>query len=52
MKSLLLVGGLLGFGVGIAVSLNQADSWATSLWHGSVAAYVSAASPIHNLTQS
>jgi hypothetical protein len=42
MKSLLLVGGLLGFGVGIAVSLNQADSWATSLWHGSVAAYVSA----------
>jgi hypothetical protein len=42
MKSLLLVGGLLGFGVGMTVSLMQADSWPTTLWHGSLAAYVSA----------
>ncbi len=42
MKSLLLVGGLLGFSVGLIVSLMQADTWPTCLWHGSLAAYGSA----------
>jgi hypothetical protein len=42
MKSLLLIGGVLGFGAGMALSFMQEDAWATCLWHGSVGAYVSA----------
>jgi hypothetical protein len=42
MKSLLLVGGVLGFGAGLALSLIQEEAWPTCLWHGSVGAYVSA----------
>jgi hypothetical protein len=42
MKSLLLIGGVLGFGAGMTISLMQEDSWPTCLWHGSVAAYGSA----------
>jgi uncharacterized membrane protein YjfL (UPF0719 family) len=40
MKSLLLVGGLLGWGVGMGVSLTEGNSLPTSLWHGCLAAYV------------
>ncbi|MGA2176740.1 MAG: hypothetical protein ABSH38_17325 [Verrucomicrobiota bacterium] len=42
MKSLLFVGGVLGFGIGASVSFLHADSWPTCLWHGSLAAYVTA----------
>jgi hypothetical protein len=42
MKSLLLVGGLLGWGIGMGVSLTKGNSVATSLWHGCLAAYVAA----------
>jgi uncharacterized membrane protein YeaQ/YmgE (transglycosylase-associated protein family) len=42
MKSLLLVGGVMGFGSGMVISLMRQNSWATCLWHGSVGAYVSA----------
>jgi len=42
MKSLLLVGGLLGFGIGLGFSFMQADPWSSSLWHGCVSAYVTA----------
>ncbi|HEX4120253.1 MAG TPA: hypothetical protein VH619_06545 [Verrucomicrobiae bacterium] len=42
MKSLLLVGGLLGFAVGAGFSFMEADSSASILLHGCVTAYVSA----------
>jgi hypothetical protein len=42
MKSLLLLGGLLGWGVGMGISLNQGDSLMTCLWHGCLAAYLTA----------
>ena len=42
MKSLLLVGGLLGCGVGIGFSILQGNSLPTSVWHGCLAAYFTA----------
>jgi hypothetical protein len=33
---------MLGFAVGVTVSVMHSDSWPTSLWHGSLAAYVTA----------
>jgi hypothetical protein len=42
MKSLLLVGGLLGWGMGVGVSYLRGDSWPTCFWHGCLAAYLTA----------
>jgi hypothetical protein len=42
MKSLLLVGGLLGWVVGVGFSYSRGNSWPTSFWHGCLAAYASA----------
>ena len=42
MKSLLLVGGLLGWGVGMGFSLLQGNSWPAGFWHGCLAAYLTA----------
>jgi hypothetical protein len=42
MKSLLLVGGLLGLGVGVGISLFQGDSLSACVWHGCLAAYFTA----------
>ena len=42
MKSLLLFGGLTGFGIGMGISFAQGASWPVCLWHGCVAAYVTA----------
>lgn len=42
MKSLLLVGGLLGFAVGAGFSFMEADSGPSILLHGCVTAYVAA----------
>jgi hypothetical protein len=42
MKSLLLVGGLLGFGIGMGCGIMQGDSVGSILWHGCLAAYVMA----------
>jgi hypothetical protein len=39
MKSLLLVGGLLGFGVGLLFSWAAESPWPTCFWHACVAAY-------------
>jgi hypothetical protein len=40
MKPLLLIGGLLGFGVGLLFSWVQQGPWPSSLWHACVAAYL------------
>ena len=40
MKALLLIGGLLGFGIGLVFSWAQESSWPTSLWHACLAAYL------------
>jgi hypothetical protein len=42
MKSLLLVGGILGWGVGMGFSFIQGNSLPACLWHGCLAAYFSA----------
>ena len=42
MKSLLLAGGLLGFGIGAGLSVVQADSLGSTFWHGCLAAYLMA----------
>jgi hypothetical protein len=42
MKSLLLIGGLMGWGLGMGFSYLHGTTWPTSLWHGCVAAYLSA----------
>jgi hypothetical protein len=42
MKSLLLLGGGLGLGVGMGFSYLQGDSWPACLWHGCLAAYLTA----------
>jgi hypothetical protein len=41
MKFLLLIGGALGFAIGLAFSWLQQSSWPSSLWHGCLAAYLS-----------
>jgi hypothetical protein len=38
MRLLLLLGGLLGFAVGMAVGLLKGNAWPTLLWRASVAA--------------
>jgi hypothetical protein len=40
MKSLLLIGGLLGFGIGLLFSWAGESPWPASLWHACLAAYV------------
>jgi hypothetical protein len=42
MKSLLLVGGLLGWGIGMGFSLLHGNSWPVCLWHGGLTAYLTA----------
>jgi hypothetical protein len=42
MKSLLLVGGLIGWVIGMGFSLIKGNSLPVSLWHGCLAAYVTA----------
>jgi hypothetical protein len=42
MKSLLLVGGLMGWGLGMGSSYIQGSAWPACLWHGCVAAYLCA----------
>jgi hypothetical protein len=39
MKLLLLLGGALGFGIGLVFSRAQENSWPFCLWHACVAAY-------------
>jgi hypothetical protein len=39
MKALLLIGGLLGFGIGLIFSWAQESAWPSCLWHGCLAAY-------------
>jgi hypothetical protein len=40
MKSLLLIGGLLGFAIGLLFSWAEQSSGATCLWHACLAAYL------------
>jgi hypothetical protein len=40
MKLLLLIGGLLGFGIGFLFSWAQESSWPDCLWHACLAAYL------------
>jgi hypothetical protein len=42
MKSLLLIGGLLGWGAGMGFSYLQGNSWPACFWHGCLAAYFAA----------
>ena len=37
----MIIGGLLGFLIGLAVGLARQNGWPSILWHASVAAYVS-----------
>jgi hypothetical protein len=40
MKSLLLMGGLLGFGIGLLFSWAEESPWPSCLWHACLAAYL------------
>jgi O-antigen/teichoic acid export membrane protein len=40
MKALLLIGGLLGFGIGLVFSWVQESAWPFCLWHACLAAYL------------
>ena len=40
MKKLMIMGGLMGFSVGIAVGLAQHSSWSNILWRASVTAVI------------
>jgi hypothetical protein len=40
MKSLFLIGGFLGFAIGITFSLVQRESLQACLWHGCLAAFL------------
>jgi hypothetical protein len=40
MRSLLLLGGLLGFVIGLAFSWAQQSPWPSCLWHACAAAYL------------
>jgi 4-amino-4-deoxy-L-arabinose transferase-like glycosyltransferase len=42
MKSLLLIGGILGFGIGLIFSWAQESPWPFCLWHACLAAYLAA----------
>jgi hypothetical protein len=39
MKSLLLIGGMLGFAIGLLFSWAQDSSWPATLWRAAIAAY-------------
>ena len=39
MKSLMMLGGLLGFGMGVSVGWLQHSDWSATLWRSAVAAY-------------
>ncbi len=41
MKFLLLIGGAIGFAIGLVFSWLQQSSWPSSLWHACLAAYLS-----------
>jgi hypothetical protein len=40
MKALLLIGGILGFGIGLIFSWAQESAWPSCLWHACLAAYL------------
>ena len=40
MKLLLLIGGLVGFGIGLLFSWAQESSWPACFWHACIAAYL------------
>jgi len=40
MKLLMILGGLLGFGIGVSFGLLQQSDWSSILWRSAVAAYV------------
>ena len=40
MKQLLLIGGLMGFVMGLLLSWGEESPWPACLWHASLAAYV------------
>ena len=42
MKLLMLIGGLLGFSIGLLFSWAEESSGSTALWHACLAAYLSA----------
>jgi hypothetical protein len=42
MKKLLLIGGMLGFSIGLLFSWAEESSGSTSLWHACLAAYAAA----------
>lgn len=39
MKPLMILGGLLGFGIGVSVGLVQQSDWPSILWRSALAAY-------------
>jgi hypothetical protein len=39
MKLLMLLGGMLGFGIGLFCSRNQENTWPCCLWQASLASY-------------
>ncbi len=39
MKMLMILGGLLGFGIGISLGLARHSDWASILWRSALAAY-------------
>ncbi|MDX1952333.1 MAG: hypothetical protein SFY81_09110 [Verrucomicrobiota bacterium] len=41
MKKLMMIGGLMGFGIGLVFGLAQNSSWPSILWRSSVACLVS-----------
>ena len=43
MKALMLMGGAMGFGIGLIFSWAQKSSWPSSLWHACLAAYITGA---------
>ena len=40
MKLMMMLGGLIGFGIGVFFGVLQENSWATTLWQAAVAAYI------------
>jgi hypothetical protein len=42
MKLLLIIGGILGFGIGLLFSWAEQSSGATCIWHACLAAYLTA----------
>ena len=40
MKSLMILGGLMGFGMGLLFNWAEQGAWPSCLWHACVAAYV------------